>query len=192
MADILRLAWARYLRSLERKPLATKAITAGLLSGASDVVAQTLTASRPLNWRRTLAIAAFGFLWAGPSNHYWQKFLEKLFKGRRDGATVVQKVILDQCTYGPVCNILLISYLSLIVEGRSAQHTQLRLKRDYPGIQWNGWKLWPLAAFVNYTYVPLKLRVLFVNVVAFCWSTFLITRSKVPQAGRQLVNNIVK
>ena len=36
---------------------------------------------------------AFGFLWAGPSNHYWQKFLEKLFKGRRDGATVVQKVI---------------------------------------------------------------------------------------------------
>ena len=59
--------------------------------------------------------------------------------------------------------------LSLVVEGRSAQHTQQRLKRDYPGIQWNGWKLWPLAAFVNYTYVPLKLRVLFVNVVAFCW-----------------------
>lgn len=59
--------------------------------------------------------------------------------------------------------------LSLVVEGRSAQHTQQRLKRDYPGIQWNGWKLWPLAAFINYTYVPLKLRVLFVNVVAFCW-----------------------
>jgi hypothetical protein len=88
MADILRLAWARYLRSLERKPLATKvgcgqggrlqlprrycvlgsryyqwfwrtlqAITAGLLSGASDIVAQTLTTSRPLHWRRTLAIA---------------------------------------------------------------------------------------------------------------------------------------
>ena len=34
-----------------------QAITAGLLSGASDVVAQTLTASRPLNWRRTLAVA---------------------------------------------------------------------------------------------------------------------------------------
>jgi Mpv17 / PMP22 family len=112
-------------------------------------------------------------------------------------------VILDQCTYGPVCNVLLISCkssvpqvdtsshdlvdnadsvvhgmlklpschadLSLVVEGRSAQHTQQRLKRDYPGIQWNGWKLWPLAAFINYTYVPLKLRVLFVNVVAFCW-----------------------
>lgn len=36
---------------------------------------------------------AFGFLWAGPSNHYWQKFLERGFNGRRDGATVVKKVV---------------------------------------------------------------------------------------------------
>jgi hypothetical protein len=43
-----------------------------------------------------MLMQAFGFLWAGPSNHYWQKFLEKLFKGRRDGATVVQKVVLDR------------------------------------------------------------------------------------------------
>lgn len=134
---------------------------------------------------------------------------------------------MDQLTYGPVCNVLLISYLSLVVEGRSATATQQvthtlpavisrgatalltatahrqrssrntfvltatasanvidqpqhvvaherylclqRLRRDYPMIQLNGWKLWPLAAFFNYRYVPLKLRVLFVNVVAFCW-----------------------
>ncbi len=76
---------------------------------------------------------------------------------------------LDQLTYGPVCNVLMISYLSLIVEGRSGAETRRRLRQDYPQIQRNGWKLWPLAALVNYRYVPLKLRVLFVNVVAFCW-----------------------
>ncbi len=43
--------------------------------------------------RESIARAqAFGFFWGGPSNHYWQKFLEKFFKGKRDSATVVQKV----------------------------------------------------------------------------------------------------
>lgn len=104
------------------------------------------------------------------------------------------QVVLDQTTYGPLCNILLISCecafvssptdyqtdpvstlpcvcadLSFIVEGRSAQTTKKRLQRDYPNIQKNGWKVWPIAALINYRYVPVKLRVLFVNVVAFCW-----------------------
>lgn len=59
--------------------------------------------------------------------------------------------------------------LSLVVEGRSARATKQRLQQDYPRIQLNGWKVWPLAALINYRYVPLKLRVLFVNLVAFCW-----------------------
>lgn len=51
---------------------------------------RTLCCSDP---RESIALAqAFGFFWGGPSNHYWQKFLEKFFKGKRDSATVVQKV----------------------------------------------------------------------------------------------------
>jgi len=38
-------------------------------------------------------------------------------------------------------------------------------------------QFWPLVALFNYRYVPLKLRVLVINLAAFCWSTFLITRS---------------
>lgn len=57
------------------------------------MVLVTLIVMRCLN---LMLMQAFGFLWAGPSNHYWQKFLEKLFKGRRDGTTVVQKVIIDR------------------------------------------------------------------------------------------------
>ena len=56
-------------------------------------------------------------MWSGPSNHYWQQFLERTFKGRKDAATVVEKVIVDQLVYGPLCNILLLSYISLLIEG---------------------------------------------------------------------------
>lgn len=42
---------------------------------------------------------------------------------------------------------------------------------------WARAQFWPLVAIFNYRYVPLKLRVLVINLAAFCWSTFLITRS---------------
>ncbi len=102
MANVVQVAWARYLRQLEREPLKTKvslvaftirhgsliytasilrsvqAITSGSLAALSDITAQKLVSNAPLNWRRTLAMALFGLIWSGPSNHYWQKFTNQL------------------------------------------------------------------------------------------------------------------
>ena len=120
MSNVVTVAWARYLRQLEREPLKTKvvflqwtpakpsiitnnlwphttstslqAITSGSLAALSDITAQKLVSNAPLNWRRTLAMALFGLIWSGPSNHYWQKFTNQLFKGKKDAASVAQKV----------------------------------------------------------------------------------------------------
>jgi peroxisomal membrane protein 2 len=37
----------------------------------------------------------------------------------------------------------------------------------------NSWKVWPIASFISFNYVPAELRVLFVNVVAFFWVIIL-------------------
>ena len=42
-------------------------------------MAQRLTTSAPINWRRTLTIALYGLVWSGPSNHFWQHTLERIF-----------------------------------------------------------------------------------------------------------------
>lgn len=176
MASLLGLAWARYCQRLEKQPLPTKAITAGCLSAASDVIAQSLTSKNPLNLRRTLALGAFGFFWSGPSNHFWQGFLQRMFPKQTD-SNLVRKVVIDQITYGPVCNLALMSFLALVVDGRSFKFTANKLRSDFWSVQRNGWKFWPLVAVLNYRYVPLKLRVLVINLAAFCWSTFLIVKS---------------
>lgn len=59
------------------------------------------------------------------------------------------------------------------VAGRSFDFTKAKLYTDFSGVQKNGWRLWPLASWVTYQYIPLRLRVLFVNVVAFFWYAFL-------------------
>lgn len=34
----------------------------------------------------------FGFVWGGPSSHFWFGYLERTFGGRKDAATIAQKV----------------------------------------------------------------------------------------------------
>lgn len=176
--NVVTVAWSRYLRSLEREPIKTKAITSGTLAALSDITAQKLASNAPLNWRRTLALALFGFVWSGPSNHYWQLFTNQLFKGKKDAASVAQKVLIDNLVYSPVFNLLVMAYIGTVVEGRSFSFVQTKIKRDFPALQMDSWKLWPLVSLILYKYVPLKLRVLFMQAIAFFWQTFLILKAK--------------
>lgn len=44
-----------------------------------------------------------------------------------------------------------------------------KVQREYWGLQATSWKVWPVAALVSYTYVPVEWRVLFANGVALGW-----------------------
>eukprot|EP00976_Prorocentrum_cordatum_P107908 1194727-Prorocentrum_minimum.AAC.4 len=60
----------------------------------------------------------FGLLFAGPSAHYWNLWIEDFFKGAPATAiTAAKKVLLDQVTYGPLCNFAAMSFIGLLVEG---------------------------------------------------------------------------
>ena len=89
-----------------------QAITSGSLAALSDITAQKLVSNAPLNWRRTVAMALFGLIWSGPSNHYWQKFTNQLFKGKKDAASVAQKV--------HTADAFLLSYLLKRIESCSS------------------------------------------------------------------------
>ena len=49
--------------------------------------------------------------------------------------------------------------------------------------QVKAWRVWPLAALINFAFVPLNFRVLFINVVALCWSTFLLLQARLTNPG---------
>lgn len=178
MTNILSLAWKRYLYRLEKEPLKTKSITAAIIAALADIIAQRLSSKRDrLHWRRTIAIAIYGLIWGGPSNHFWQYILEHIFSNKDDPLRAMKKVALDQLTYGPLNNIMFMTYISKVIEGRSWLATQRKVFSEYPSVQSRGWRLWPAAQFLNQSFVPIELRVLFINCVSLIWSTFLIVRA---------------
>ncbi|GJP53492.1 hypothetical protein CLOM_g12655 [Closterium sp. NIES-68] len=179
MAALLHAVWARYLDSLKHRPVVTKALTSASLAAASDLMAQRLASrGKPVELRRTMLMWLFGLLYMGPSAHMVHRLLDAIFAAKRDTKTALKKVLLEQLTYGPCCNVVAILWISYAVERRSWKASKRRLFAAYPGIQINGWKVWPLVALINYKFIPFNLRVLFSNVVAIFWSTFLILKAR--------------
>ncbi|KAG2287199.1 hypothetical protein Bca52824_046803 [Brassica carinata] len=56
MSDYAKDAWRKYLIQLQAHPLRTKAITAGVLAGCSDAIAQKIAGVKKIQFRRLLLL----------------------------------------------------------------------------------------------------------------------------------------
>ncbi|GMH05294.1 hypothetical protein Nepgr_007134 [Nepenthes gracilis] len=178
MGTLAKKGLQRYMSQLQHHPLRTKAITAGALSGVSDVVSQKLSGIQKIQLRRLLLKVLFGFAYLGPFGHFLHMFLDKFFKGKKDKKTVAKKVVVEQLTVSPLNNLLFMIYFGLVVEGRPWIHVKSKLKKEYPSVQLTAWTFWPVIGWINHQYVPLQLRVVFQSMVAFCWGIFLNLRAR--------------
>lgn len=152
-----------------------QALTAGAISSLANLVAQCyLIGMRDIDVKTAAKFWIFGFVFIGPSGHYWQNKLERIV-GKKTQYRALKKVLIDQCLYGPVANAAFMVFISKIVENKSWRNTRMRLKDEFLVTQFKGWTLWPIAQLINQIYVPIELRVLWLNVVSFFWSTILIT-----------------
>lgn len=178
MAAIAKKGWEQYMLQLQLHPLRTKAITAGVLAGVSDSVAQKLSGIQRIQLNRLLLKIAFGFAYGGPFGHYLHKLLDIIFKGRKDNKTIAQKVLLEQVTSSPWNNFLFLLYYGLVVEKRPWPLVKEKIKKDYPKLQLTSWMFWPVIGWINHQYMPLQFRVIFHSFVACCWGIFLNLRAR--------------
>lgn len=178
MGSVAKRGWQQYMLQLQLHPLRTKAITAGVLAGISDSVAQKLSGIQRLQLKRLLLKVLFGFAYGGPFGHFLHKLMDAIFKGKKDKKTIAKKVLLEQLTSSPWNNILFLIYYGLVVEGRPWSQVKQKVKKDYPSVQLTAWTFWPIVGWVNYQYMPLQFRVVFHSFVACCWGIFLNLRAR--------------
>ncbi|CAK9176054.1 unnamed protein product [Ilex paraguariensis] len=178
MGSVAKKGLQQYLLQLQKHPLRTKAITAGVLSAVSDIVAQKLSGIQKLQLRRLLLKVLFGCAYLGPFGHFLHILLDKLFKGKKDTKTVAKKVVLEQLTSSPWNNLLFMIYYGLVVESRPWSHVKSKIKTEYPKVQFAAWTVGPVVGWVNHQYIPLQFRVIFHSFFAFGWGIFLNLRAR--------------
>jgi len=121
--------------------------------------------------KRLITLTSFGFLYHGPSGHYFYNWLDSKIEGTGAKA-VFSKVAIDQLLWCPIFMTVFFSYLGL-VGGDSLATIADKIKSDLFTAMQGSWKVWPIVHAVNFRFISTKHRLLFINVVQIGFNIFL-------------------
>jgi len=186
IAPVASGAWAWYKTMLVTQPLVTKSLTSSCIMSFSDVMCQKVVSKadpekRPLKLdsTRVLHVAITGAVWSGPITHYWYILLEKMY-GVIAKVTNIQepviglmvKLILDSIIFS---SVTITGYFTMrsILEGTGLAGAKEKLTSRFFSTLFGAWKFWPMANAVNFWFVPLYLRVLYMNILSVFWTGWL-------------------
>lgn len=105
----------------------------------------------------------------GPAAATWFKFLQKNVNLRNANSTILARVALDQGVFAPVFISVFLSSMA-VLEGTSPK---AKLEASYVPALTANYMIWPFVQLVNFKFVPLQHRVLFVNLISIGWNCYL-------------------
>lgn len=162
-----------YNNALAKHPVATKALTSLIGFAIGDRIAQSVT-QNPFDIYRCLRLSLYGFLIDGPIGHYFYQFLDKNICSDDPKSTraVVTKTAIDQLIWAPAMTVVFLAFLTTL-EGGNPERILGVIKAKLVPIMLANFGVWPLVHLVNFRYVAPQQRILFNNVVAIAWTTYL-------------------
>ncbi|CAK5265920.1 unnamed protein product [Mycena citricolor] len=157
---------------LLHRPLVTQCVTAAVLFGAGDVIAQQAVEKKGKqhDLMRTARLTFYGGVVFGPAMTKWYQLLNRL-RFTTPTKSLVYRVYLDQCILTPVAVVTFFSSMA-ILEGQPGEIVP-RLKAGYVLTLFRNWLVFVPTQIINFWLVPAHLRFLFVGVVSLFWNTYL-------------------
>lgn len=168
-----------YNETARKWPMRTGVITTLVKTSAADLFAQKVVeAKEEMDWRRHGMFCLFGLGYLGCFQYYlynhlfvqWCKPITAAV-GHLGAAPI--KTFIDQCIHHPLVYFPAFYTLKGAVEGRPIAETYDKYRADL----WENckalWMIWVPAQMVNFTVVPLHLRIPFVAAVSFAWTVVI-------------------
>jgi hypothetical protein len=186
-----------YKYCLLKHPIKTKALTNGIIYSLADATCQEIenkynkdknNKKYEYNITRTFVFWLFGTFMSGPANHLWMNRLNKIGKNlvftkkySKNKANVIM-VSLDQLLYSPIYSITFYTFAhylneklnnkenksNKIIFNESIYHT----KKIFPITYSSEFLFWPFIQFINFKYININYRVLFMSKCNLLWSIF--------------------
>ena len=173
--------WVWYKQALFTRPLITKSLTSCGINAFSDALCQQLAFTKvkktegveKFDTERFVHAAVTGLVWSGPVTHYWYQMLfGKLVTFKDPIFSLGAQIFLDAMIFSPV-TVSGYFVVRSILEGGSINAIWDKLSTRLVAVVLGAWKFWPAANVINFMYVPIQFRVLYMNVLSVFWSAYL-------------------
>jgi len=156
--------------------LYTNVAASGGLLFFGDVIQQHIELYREehdtgsYDYYRSARMLALG-LFHGPPRHYFYQTLERSIPGS-SFVSAVKKVFFDQTVLSVFIDTTFLFGMTFL-KGEGVKASWLNVKERFPMVYMYDNLLWPPVQLVNFTMVPTKYRVLYVNMGNLVWNTIL-------------------
>ena len=177
-----------YKYCLLKHPVKTKAITNGIIYSVADVSCQKIENKEKFNKNRTFVFWLFGTFMSGTCNHYWMLRLNKIGKNliKNHNYSInksnMAMVGLDQLLYSPIYSIVFFTFAHFLnkkLDNKENKNNEVILKESinhtktiFPITYSSEFLFWPLIQFINFKYININYRVLFMSKCNLLWSVF--------------------
>lgn len=172
--------WQRYLYHLDRRPLYTQALNTGIIMAAGDAISQFFAEGRrslrDFDVHRTLRFAFVGCVIAGPAMTVWYRALDRRIVGTKT-SMAVRKTFLDQALFLPVYLIGFVGIMGVLRRDK-IKVIEEKLARDFKPLLLASYSIWPAVQVVNFYLLPLRHRVLAINVVCLFWNSYVAWKAE--------------
>ena len=167
----------KYNQLLIDAPYKTKMVTAGTTYFLGDFVCQNLIEKKPGQEKsifRSLRQGAVGLLFAGPSLHIWHSkmlpALVKPFTGRL--TTLAAAVVFNELIIGSyfVASLL---FAFEAIKKRDINAGIQNVKEKFPSAIIMSIKFWTGVSVLNFGFMPIHLRPVFVSCWSIVWQSYL-------------------
>jgi len=150
------------------------AVSGGLLF-LGDIIQQNIELSYwhdkgTYDYYRSARMLAMG-LFHGAPRHFFYITLEKHIPGN-SFVSAAKKVFFDQAVLSVFIDTTFLFGMTLL-EGGGVQASWVNVKERFPTVYMYDNLLWPPVQLVNFTMVPPRYRVLYVNLGNLVWNTIL-------------------
>jgi len=176
------------------RPILTMSVTTGVVHALGSFTCQTIAnmASapadrKPIDLNQIARFTLFGAVVVGPVLKYWWYMLDlKIFKNKKLFLRPVQMMLVDQVVFRWPIIAAFVLYLN-VTSGQSFQKSYADFSQRIGPIIKDSIKIWPAATLISFYLIPLHLRILYANVVAYCWNTYMAWLDyKALQARKEL------
>ncbi len=123
-----------------------------------------------------------------PGAHIYFKYLDR-FVTRRGWGGVAVKVGLEAVLPGPFFIVAFFLYRASVIERQPLSVGVTSVKQNFYHTWIDWFKFWPAAQTINYAFVPLQKRVLFLNCGSFMWNTYLCLAASKTAQQRTVTRN---
>ncbi|KAG5452155.1 Mpv17-like protein [Clonorchis sinensis] len=172
MRNPLIVAWRSYVYLLKRKPLIAHSLSTGILMTSADALSQKMVEkNKRLDFYRNKNFLLVGTFYLGPCLSVWYRFIAKFFTGHPT-VKVAKLVCADQLIFTPPLLFGVLSLLTLL-RHRSVDMWKRQISENYGNVLLMNYKIWPFAQVVNFVFIPLPFRVLFINTIAVFWNIYV-------------------